>query len=120
MPDLQGQAGATGLQDVAEDEAEEISVDSDIIDDDDIPEPFDDPTISVVDEEIEAILNQEQQKRMKEVVGTLKIDKSMMLNLQAQEGLVATQFLCLICDNMVIPKFILGKDGVKQKSIRLP
>lgn len=63
VPDLRGQAGATGLQDVAEDDQEEVSGDSDIIDDDDIPEPIE-PVISVVEEEIDAILKREQEKVM--------------------------------------------------------
>ena len=49
---MQGQAGATGLPDVLEDERE-VSADSDIIDEDDLPEAVDNPTISVVDEDIE-------------------------------------------------------------------
>ena len=44
----------------------------------------------------------------------------MMLNLRSKDVLVAEQFLCLICDNMVIPKFSLGKDGIKKESIKIP
>lgn len=50
----------------------------------------------------------------------MRIDKGMMVNLREKEAAVARQFLCLVCDNMVIPKFTLGKDGVKRDSIRLP
>ena len=102
VPDLRGQAGATGLQDVAEDELEDLSGDSDVIAEDDIPEPID-PVVAVVDEEIEAILQREQEKTMKAIVKSLRTDKKMMVNLREKDAAVARQFLCLVCDNMVIP-----------------
>lgn len=33
---------------------------------------------------------------------------------------VAEQFLCQICNNMIIPGFTLGADGVQKSSIKIP
>ena len=57
---------------------------------------------------------------MKDTVDTLRIEKEMMLNLKGPDAMIAEQFLCIICDNMVIPKFSLGKDGVKKSSVKIP
>lgn len=34
--------------------------------------------------------------------------------------MIAEQFLCIHCDNMVIPKFSLDADGVKKSSVKIP
>lgn len=43
-----------------------------------------------------------------------------MMNLKGSDAMIAEQFLCIICDNMVIPKFKLGTEDVKKSSILIP
>lgn len=57
---------------------------------------------------------------IKSAIDTLRIEKEMMLNLKGNDAMVAEQFLCILCGNMVIPKFQLGTDGVKKSSVLIP
>ena len=50
----------------------------------------------------------------------LKIDKSMMVNQEGADTMISEQFMCLICKDMVIPKFSIGANGVNRGSIKLP
>lgn len=56
-------------------------VDSDIIEEDDIPEPLEVPKIMALEDEVDAIINKQQAKLIKNAIDSLRIEKGMMLNL---------------------------------------
>ena len=33
---------------------------------------------------------------------------------------MAEEFLCIYCNKFVVPHFILGKDGIKKESVKIP
>ena len=33
---------------------------------------------------------------------------------------VCEQFMCVVCDNLSVPVYTIGKDGVKPESVRVP
>lgn len=76
--------------------------------------------VKAQEKEVEDILNKQQTKMVKSAIDTLRIEREMMLNLKGTDAMVAEQFLCIICGNMVIPKFSLGADGVKKSSVLIP
>ena len=76
--------------------------------------------IRAKEEEVEEILNKQQTKLVKSAIDTLRIEPEMMLNLKGSDKMVAEQFLCICCGNMVIPKFNLGAEGVKKSSVLIP
>ena len=94
--------------------------DSDEVDEREIPKPLKTPDYQVVDDEIQGVLNQYFLKETQEVINSLRIEKDQLEIPKGQDEQICEQFLCMICDNMVIPKFTMGKDGVKQESVRIP
>ena len=77
--------------------------------------------IAPVKEEIDSFLNKEQSKLAETALESLRIEKEMMINLKSDEASAAEQFLCILCGNMVIPKFNLSADhGIDYKSIKIP
>lgn len=90
---MEGAAAETGLAEVHEDEEEQEQVDaesesesdsepdSDVIEEDQIPLPVQEPVIAVVAEEVEAILGKQQTELMKRANDTLKITEDMMIKI---------------------------------------
>ena len=67
------------------------------------------------DHDVEKILNTQQGILVRDAIDGLRIEKEIMLNLKGEDAMAAEQFLCIICGNMVIPKFQLGAvEGVKK------
>ena len=77
--------------------------------------------IKARDHDVEKILNTQQGILVRNAINGLRIEKEIMLNLKGEDAMVAEQFLCIICGNMVIPKFQLGAtEGVKKQSVLIP
>jgi len=52
------------------------------------------------------------------------IDRSIVKNLSIytdeETREVAEQFICIVCNRFVVPKFTIGKQGIKPDSVLLP
>ena len=78
------------------------------------------PVIEIIEEDLQKY-ERIQEGLIEEMVQRLKIEKGMMLDLEGPEEGTSRAFLCMICDNMVIPKFCMSKeDGIDVSSLKLP
>ena len=101
-------------------ELNQSQVDSDEVDEPEIPKPFKSPHYRVIDDDIQDVLNQYFLKETHAVINSLRIEKDQLEIPIGQDLQISEQFLCIICGNLAIPGFRLGADGIKKESIKLP
>ena len=100
---------------------ENESQSSDIVPPEQIPKKLD-AKPAVTEEVFSTVYGPVLAPHHSQTLGTIVIERSSVADLAEgdRSAMIAEQFLCVICSNFVVPNFEIGRDGIKESSVRLP